>query len=106
MQFLLKPLFLDQVNKYLAESHFSGIWPRFSINLQIAGILNIAFTYLHAQIFIWLTISFNTSVCTLNMCMKWRPVENMVIFVGFFYRVVFCTSRLHSVRCIDWIAYL
>ena len=106
MQFLLKPLFLEQVNKYLTEFYFPCIWPKFSTSLQIAGILSIAFTYLHAQIFIWLTMSCNTSVCTLTTCMKWRPVENTVIFVGFFYRVVFCTSRLHSVRCIDWIAYL
>lgn len=57
MQFLLKPLFLEQVNKYLTELYFSCVWPKFSTSLQIVGIFSIAFTYLHAQIFIWLTVT-------------------------------------------------
>lgn len=75
MQFLLKPLFLEQGNKYLTKSHFSCVWPKFSTSLQAVGILSVAFTYLHAQTLLWPTISFNTLVCTLTVCTRRRPIE-------------------------------
>lgn len=64
-----------------------------SFGTQVAGISRIAFTCLHAPD----PPRAEGTAWALCLCLEWRrPAENTVLSVGFFCRVVYCTSRLPS----------
>lgn len=84
-KFLLQTLVLEQVTKS-SQTWFS---------------LPLAQTLWHSQNLFYQSACMDPpwaedTPWALCLCLEWRPAENTVLSVGFFCRVVYCTSRLPS----------